>query len=363
MPSSSSSVANKPKRIVWLDYARALAILTVIICHSTEALYSFTLEGVARTSTVSQICEFTLFTIGRLGVPLFLFMTGYLMLDRQYDKNACIRFWKTKWCGLLLATEIWIVIYDLFLSIVNHTPLDPLMLLRNMLFLEKVAMGHMWYMPIIIGLYLFLPFIANGLKQLDDARLLKFPLGIMCLIVFLVPVISILFQCFGNNGFVSLIADGFSGGAYGCYLLIGYCVKKKLFEKSTTKALVVFGATSFVVTVALQMLAYEKMVLAPVWYNNGLLMVAGLCLFVLLSRLTVAKEPRAIWALSYYSFALYLVHFPVKMILSPLVAIWGLPNHLIAVLALSSIVIVVSLAICYLIGKIPVIGKRMLYLK
>lgn len=41
MPSSSSSVANKPKRIVWLDYARALAILTVIICHSTEALYSF----------------------------------------------------------------------------------------------------------------------------------------------------------------------------------------------------------------------------------------------------------------------------------------------------------------------------------
>lgn len=29
----------------------------------------------------------------------------------------------------------------------------------------------------IIGLYLFLPFIANGLKMLNDARLLSLPLG------------------------------------------------------------------------------------------------------------------------------------------------------------------------------------------
>ena len=207
-------------RIIWIDYARAFAILTVILCHSTEAIYSLQLGDLQATSIFSRLSALTCFTIGRLGVPIFLFMSGYLMLDRFYDEAACRKFWRSKWLALLLATETWVVIYNIFLCIINHVGFDPMRLLRNMLFIENVGMGHMWYMPMIIGLYLFLPFIANGLKRIDNPRLLLFPLTIACAIFFVTPVASILSQCAGEAAFKSEIAEGFSGGAYGCYMLL-----------------------------------------------------------------------------------------------------------------------------------------------
>lgn len=98
-------------RVIWLDWARAFAILAVIICHSTEAIYPFTIDAMASASNTSRLAALSYFSFGRLGVPFFLFMTGYLLLDREYNRTACVHFWKTKWFGLLLATEIWIVIY------------------------------------------------------------------------------------------------------------------------------------------------------------------------------------------------------------------------------------------------------------
>lgn len=104
------------ERIKWIDFIRAFAILTVLICHSTEAIYPIEPEGLTAYSFPNQFLALLLFSIGRIGVPLFLFMSGYLLMDRRYDENACIRFWKTKWLGLLIATELWIIIYDVFLA-------------------------------------------------------------------------------------------------------------------------------------------------------------------------------------------------------------------------------------------------------
>lgn len=82
------------KRVDWIDLARALAILFVVLCHSSEAIYSFDMKYVASLSLQSRIFEFTSFTIGRLGVPLFLMISGYLLLDRDYTDQKCKGFWK-----------------------------------------------------------------------------------------------------------------------------------------------------------------------------------------------------------------------------------------------------------------------------
>lgn len=270
-------------RIVWVDCARAIAILMVIVCHSTESIYSLSLEGISGIAVTSRVVAFTLFTIGRLGVPLFLFISGFLMLDRWYDREACLKFWKKKWLGLVIATESWIVVYNLFLCLVDGVPFDLARLVRNMLFLENVGMGHMWYMPMILGLYLFLPFIANGLRWLNDARLLRAPLLVALCVLFFVPVANIISQSFGLGSLSCEIAPGFSGGAYGCYMLLGYCVKKNC-TPSKTPLLWMLGAVAFAATVALQVFAYSRGVFAPVWYSNGLLLVAAFCLFLAISQ-------------------------------------------------------------------------------
>lgn len=364
---SATAIKSKTKgRIVWVDYARALAILTVVLCHATESVYKMNLEGVGEASAFSQLSAFTLFTIGRLGVPLFLFMSGYLMLDRFYGLDDCKRFWRTKWCGLLVATEVWVVLYFLFLNATQGRPLSLSLLLSNMLFLEPVGMGHMWYMPMIIGLYLFLPFIANGLKMLDDDRALRFPLAIMVALLFVIPVLSATKQALGGSSEATLIDAGFSGGVYGCYMLLGYCVKKEAFKAIPRWLVVVAGIAAFVLTILLQMFSYGEGVRYNVWYNNGLLLLSGISLFELLSRALTLRPNRTVAVLSYYSFALYLVHFPVRLLLAPIVLKWPFveasPNFF-GVLVLFVVVLAISLLLCWMVARIPKIGTKILYLK
>ena len=80
-------------------------------------------------------------------------------------------------------------------------------------------------------------------------------------------------------------------------------------------------------------------------------------------RMRFFKKNRAVQALSYYSFALYLIHFPVMMaVKGPLLEL-GIPNRALQVIVVSLVVLAVSLIFAMAIAKIPKVGKRLLYLK
>jgi len=79
---------NVEKRIKWIDLVRAIAILLVILCHTTENIYEMKLESMTSLSLQSRIFCFASFTAGRLGVPLFLMITGSLLLPREYDNDS-----------------------------------------------------------------------------------------------------------------------------------------------------------------------------------------------------------------------------------------------------------------------------------
>lgn len=85
----------------WLDIIRATAILCVVLCHSVEAFYRPVLLGQLRLSFPFWNIENLLFTVGRIGVPLFLATTGALMLPRcpgiirmflLFTKNHCFHY-------------------------------------------------------------------------------------------------------------------------------------------------------------------------------------------------------------------------------------------------------------------------------
>lgn len=351
------------RHIPWLDNVRALAILMVILCHSAEAVYTYDSVSIGSAGLGSQIMAVGLFTIGRLGVPLFLFLTGYLMLDKRYDHEACVRFWKTKWLGLVVAAEIWIVIYDVFLYFVRHDELTIELLIKNMLFLQNVYMGHIWYIPMIIGIYLLLPVVANGLKSLDNARVLVFPLVICFVVLFAIPVLDVLSVASGNGPVKTELYTGFVGGAYGFYILVGYCFKKGLFDRIGSAVAFICGLLFFALTVFEQIFAYKHGLTSPVWYSNGLLFCSGFFLFLFFSKLHSEKKKGAVNILAKYSFALYLVHFPVKILLTPWIQALGLPLCSLQVVVLSLAVLAVSLPVCMGISRIPIIGRRMLYMR
>lgn len=144
----------KKNRIAWVDRARSVAVLCVILCHATERSFFFAGKDILEQPIVMQTLGFFLFTIGRLGVPIFLFISGFLLLQRTYEGEMSFRFWRHNFLPLLGVTECWIIIYNLFLIWYEQRQISLVGLVKNMLFLENVGLPHFWYLPMILGIYL-----------------------------------------------------------------------------------------------------------------------------------------------------------------------------------------------------------------
>ena len=84
-----------------------------------------------------------------------------------------------------------------------------------MLLTNQVHMAHMWYMPMIIGVYVCIPFAARALQGIS-LRVVFFPLVLFSVYAFGVPAWKSIFP---KSPALVLIDLGFAGGVYGLYLL------------------------------------------------------------------------------------------------------------------------------------------------
>lgn len=353
----------KTKRQNWLDMLRMIAILSVVLCHCVEGIYSFDPQSLKALGETERIFAVSMYTLGRVGgVPLFLMLTGYLLLDREYDTQGSVRFWKRNWLQLLVCTELWIVLYEVFLLVWQGQPIPFGYLIRAMLFLEPSSMYHMWYMPMLLGFYALIPLAAAGLQKMDK-RILVFPLILFALYSFGVPFYTTLAALFGKVPPANQFSLGFSGGAYGLYLIGGYLIKKGFFEKIKTWVLVVALTVSFVIAVVLQYYAYGKDISAGVWYDSPLIYICAVAGFELASRYQAKVLDNPFMELvSRYSFAIFLMHMVVRVMTMPWILSLNIPSPIKLCFAWDLFTLG-GLLIAWLIAKIPKAGKYILYVK
>lgn len=187
------------KRILWLDYARFFAICSVLLVHSSEYAYSMGSEKILKLGLFSSAVRLAAIVAGRLGVPIFLMLSGYLLLDRDYSDTDKIKaFYKRNLLPLVLTTEIWVVIYEIYHLTIDNQKFVLLDFIKDLLFVKDNAFGHFWYMPMIIGLYLVVPFVANAIKNID-LKILAVPLVVLCLAVFGIRTIGVLIKRLVGN--------------------------------------------------------------------------------------------------------------------------------------------------------------------
>ena len=352
----------KPLRIEWADFARAVAIIFVVICHCTEGVYTFRLEALHEISRVDEYSAFILFTIGRLGVPSFLFLSGYFLLDREYTSEKCVSFWKKKWFPLFICVEVWVILLSVWDVLTTSSQFSLPTLIMQMLFIKPVTMGHFWYMPMILGVYLFVPIIANGLNRVDQ-RIIIFPIAIGFLYAFVAPTVSSVAVTLGQEKFnLSLFDLGYIGGRYGIYLIVGWLIKKGLFNQVKAWALVPVFLLSFFACVQMQVWSCDNGVLYKVFYQDAFLAIAGLSLFLLFAKIQHVPLSPLINNISYYSFAIYLIHAPLRRIFAPYFIAMGFPAP-VKVALYSLALFAASWILAALIAKIPFVGKKLLYLK
>ncbi|MDO4943287.1 MAG: acyltransferase, partial [Lachnospiraceae bacterium] len=301
------------------------------------------------------------FTIGRLGVPIFLMISGYLLLDRVYDEERTLRFWKKNWVNLLRCTVFWYLIYDLFLKFYLKQEISILAVITDLLFVHKLNMGHAWYMPMILGMYVLVPFVSMALTSIDK-HMLKFPMIFFTFIAFGCPLINVISHTLQIGGLSVQLSAGFSGGVYGLYMIMGYLLKKGFLKSFKTGTCVFIGSIGLVLGVALQIWAYSNNYEYNIWYDCLFLLIAGLMFFEAASRIRSVPMYTMVKQISYYSFAIYLIHGMIRIILIKCVANLHM-MILVEVFVVWMLSFVISLLCAWFINKIPVVGRIILNTK
>lgn len=318
------------------DLLRALAAVLVVLCHTAESVYSLTPAGIKAAGPLQAVFAVTMFTLGRLGVPVFLFLTGYLLLGREYDPPRRRRFFVHNFLGLLLTTEIWVALYDAFLGL-QSGEFDLLSFALDFAVEQDVALEHFWYMPMILTLYLVLP-QAAGLLQKVKTKHLAVGTGAAAVCLLVIPQAAVVIGAAmpaGEGGGIALPGDIapsalfmilFYAGKYGNYavlLCLGDLVRRGFFRSLPAPALLAAGALSLAATVGLQLLCFSLGSEATVWYNYATLILCALCLFELLMRCRRVPCWGLFYDISRCAFGIYLVHYPLVKLAEEYIPLFG----------------------------------------
>ena len=178
--------ATTQSHIVWLDVIRTVAMLMVIGVHCIDPFYiSPTLGSLPEYKHWAAVYGSLL----RPSVPLFVMMTGLLLLPIREQSLGV--FYKKRIYRVLFPFLIWSVLYNIFPWVTGLLGLPKEIIGEFFCYvqgnesqslsdaLKDIAMipfnfsfkeNHMWYIYLLIGLYLYMPFFSAWIEKADRSK-------------------------------------------------------------------------------------------------------------------------------------------------------------------------------------------------
>lgn len=102
------------KRQYYLDVARVVAVFAIVLNHAVNrsfAVYHYQSAEFNAIPLAGTLVKAACGIFSNLGVPLFLMITGALILNKSMDTADDVkRFYKRNLLPLFLTTEVWLVL-------------------------------------------------------------------------------------------------------------------------------------------------------------------------------------------------------------------------------------------------------------
>lgn len=310
------------RRLYSLDLVRTVAILSVLAWHTMELLPMPDLSVLALESPLKFVVFSTINIVGRLGVPLFFFLTGYLLLSRDYnDEGQVNRFYKSSLLPLLVCWEIWVLLLSLYIGW-RDGGFELINYIKCAFFLDVPGVGIGWYMPVLIGIYIFLPYLARILQRLSTVKLAVLMSLLFCF-CFASTTANIFSQTGGLNiGSALLLPFGAgANGAYVFYLILGYCFQRykvyfpRFYAKKYAKLLLSLIIIALWATFVMPLwVTYNLGSHYGLWYDFAVLPMLASAIFLLLKSFKI--KARCVQVLfkniAICSFGMFLIHQPIQ---------------------------------------------------
>ncbi|MCW6664639.1 acyltransferase [Aerococcaceae bacterium NML191219] len=283
------------------DLMRTVAIVSVVLCHAVEASYPMQEVTFKSYNQYSQLFALALFAFGRVGVPLFFMLTGYFVLTKHYeDENAIRYFYQTKLYRIYLASVAGILMINCVNWLISGVSLRWIEIVKQCLFITYLPGVQTWYIPVVVGSYIWIPLVARGLRDMSS-RIVVIAVVAVFIYRLLIQDVNAVLKLFEKPELISEIDFGFVT-IYGVYIISGWLLYQGVLTKVKTSTLLWVGLGSFVLVILLMFLTNYK-----VWYNSGLLFMCSVALFELITRIDM-NQVTVLTNISLCSFGIYWIH-------------------------------------------------------
>ena len=153
-----------------VDLIRAVAIVLVIFVHANNAPYTF--SGSSMPVAIANWWTLDVYrSVGYFGVPLFVMLTGILLLDPNKCDEPLSVFFKKRFARIGLPMIFWTAAYFAWSYYFNGIPLTTNGIVEGLL---GGSYFHLGFLYILIGLYLATPILRIVVKYIDRQRFAYF---------------------------------------------------------------------------------------------------------------------------------------------------------------------------------------------
>ena len=344
-----------------LDYLRVFASIAIILLHVAAQNMNY-VELAGTEWNIYNFCN----GLSRWGVPVFVMISGALFLPREIPAKTLYK----KYIPRMVITY---VVWSAFYAIVD--PIGKLIFTEGYQISLLEIVGnfisgavHLWFLPMIIGLYMCIPLIKPLTK---NDNLIKYFLGLSFVFCFIKTQSELVATYLLNGSIATLFQNintifhnfhldfvfGFSS-----YFILGFYLNKTDMTKKHRMIIYILGVIGFMLTVLLNLLASKNAgKSSEAFYSatsvNVLLMSVAVFVWFKYNAKGNNKLNKIIIKLSKYSFGAFLVHIFILQVFHSF-GIQSTNFH--PVLSVSTITIATTIAsylISLILNKIPVIKK------
>ena len=220
---------NKGERIYYLDILKTVAIFGIIFIHTVILAGETSVKGINITNFVE---------VFKYSVPVFLMITGALLLNREY--SSLIDFFKRKLSRITFPYLFWFIF--ILVAVIFSSQPQVYSNFSDFFFTTFFNFDMSWYFWMILGVYFTIPVINAFVKNEGLAACRFF------ILMFIVS--SIFYQILIYFKFVSFLDLRLFIYPFG-FLVLGYYLSNYKFKNK--KAIILLSIIVFLVTTVLKL--------------------------------------------------------------------------------------------------------------
>lgn len=336
------------------DILRILAAFSVVMLHSA-AQFWYGLDVKSSEWIIANSYD----SVVRFGVPVFVMLSGAIFLDGEYQLNIK-RLYRHNILRLMILYIVWSCAYGLL----DCTRFD-IHALQIQDVMKEILSGryHLWYLPMIVGIYMLLPVLRSWIKSAEKKNLEYF-----LILFFVLQIGRLTIRALTKRdeiNFILNLADVDMVCGYIGYFVWGYYLVHVGITAKIRKILYLLFVPSILLNIMLgNLLAWKAgMPVADIYDSFGLftfIIVTVMFDFIYTKGKNISvgeKGGKLLKELSADTLGVYLMHLGVMEVLETkgihsmsIPNIVGIPLH-------ALVCFLICLVIAAALRRIPVIGR------